>query len=457
MLQKFMKLFTGKRSLEAAGGGRRWANVAAPRDARSTVHGGAATVAARAQHYVLNNPHGTRAVNALAGAVIGTGITPRPQHESETIRTRLARDFSVVADTMDGDGLTDFYGLQDFGFRDLMVHGEGLFAKSTDGRTGAPRIRRLHPEQLDRSKTQHLPDGGAVVQGVEIDPQGRRRGYWIFPYAPGDGLGTMSLASQRFPASTIIHVFRPLVPGQMRGLSWFAPVLLPASGLDKLMDAMLVRAQVAAMFVGSITDVDGTGAGYNGTQTGQELDVNVEPGAVRVEQPGKKLEWSEPPTAGDAPKLLTEGLRMLATGIGCTYEQLTGDYSQVNYSSARAALLEFRRFVEMIQHHVMVHQFCRPIWQSFIAHEVLRGAIGATAYQADRYSFEAVKWLPPAWPSIDPSKDADAAETNLRNNLTSRSAIVAENGYDIEALDKEIAGDLARAKRLGIQPQETSV
>ena len=452
MLKTIARFFTSKRSLEAAGGGRRWAGAPVIRDARSSILAGAGTVSARAQSYVLNNAHGTRAVNALAGAIIGTGITPRPQHEAEAIRRSLGRDFGAWGDEADADGRLDFYGLQDAVVRDLITFGEAVVVFAADERTMAPRLRRLHPEQLDRSKTQLLPDG-AIVQGVEFDRMGRRRAYWILPTAPGDGLTMGSLTPERYPAAQVMHVYRPLVPGQARGLSWFAPVLLPASTLDQLIDAMLVRAKVAAMFVGSIVDVDGSGAGYDGTQKGQELDVSVEPGAVRVEQPGKELKWNEPPLAGDAPKLATETLRMIATGVGCTYEQLTGDYSMVNYSSARAGILEFRRFIEMVQHHIIVHQFCRPIWQRFIQFEVLRGAIGATSYQSDRYAFEAVKWLPPAWPSIDPSKDASAAETNLKLNITSRSALVAEAGYAIEDLDAEIAADRDRAKKLGIIPE----
>jgi lambda family phage portal protein len=273
-------------------------------------------------------------------------------------------------------------------------------------------------------------------------------------------LGSSARAGLRFlrfghdrralPAEQIIHMFRPLVPGQVRGLSWFAPVLLAANELDALLDAMLVRAKVAALFVGSISDVDGSGPGFPGEQTGPILDTTIEPGAIRVEQPGKRLQWSEPPTAGDAPKVATETLRMIAAGVGITYEQLTGDYSQVNYSSARAALLEFRRFCEGIQHNVIVFQMLRPIWRRFILWEVLKGTISAAAYQADRAAFEAVKWLPPRWDWVDPQSDVQAAILEMNAGLTSRSQLVSERGYDVEALDKEIAADRARADRLGL-------
>jgi lambda family phage portal protein len=458
MLDRLRRLIgraPAKRSLEAAGGGRRWPDAPASRDAASWAHAGAGTVAGRAQKGTLNNPHLARITEVLPGNLVGTGITPRPQHPSEGMRERLARDFSAWTDMADPEGRLDFYGLQAAAVRDMVVLGEALFGLDQDPATGAPQLRRLHPEQLDRAKTLRLEDGGAIVQGVEFAPSGRIRAYWLRPGAPGDALGGLPLTSTRFPASAVIHLFRPLVPGQVRGLSWFAPVLLSAHELDQLLDALLVRVKVAAMYVGSIVDMDGAGPGFDGTQTGSKLDTSVEPGAIRVEQPGKRLEWSEPPTTGDATALATETLRMIATGAGVTYEQLTGDYSKVNYSSARAALLEFRRFCDGIQHHTIVFQFCRPVWQRFVLWQVLRGVIPAAAFQADRMAFEAVKWLPPAWPWVDPLKDGQAAVLEMDNNLRSRSEVVAERGYDIEALDKEIAADRARAERLGIAPKET--
>ena len=52
-------------------------------------------------------------------------------------------------------------------------------------------------------------------------------------------------------------------------------------------------------------------------------------------------------------------------------------------------------------------------------------------------------------------KDAQAAVLQMNSNIASRSEIVGERGYDIEQLDREIADDTARAKRLGISPVET--
>ena len=237
--------------------------------------------------------------------------------------------------------------------RDLVVFGEALFVFLVDPRTGAPQLRRLHPEQLDRSWTRRLDSGGAIYQGVEFDAAGRIVAYHIRRAAPGDALAGIAVAPDRVPAGDVIHVFRQPMPGQVRGLSWFAPVLLPAKELDALLDALLVRAKVAALHAGFITDPEGTPP-YDGDQTGSTFDASLEPGALITLPPGKGVEFPETPDQGGASALLTASLRRIAAGAGVTYEHATGDYSQTNYSSSRGALLEFRRFCRSVQHHTLV-------------------------------------------------------------------------------------------------------
>ncbi|MEI9403376.1 phage portal protein [Mesorhizobium argentiipisi] len=433
--------------LEAGAGGRRWADDRQMRDPGRAILTDASTIAARAVGFVLNNPHGARIVEAATSNLIGTGITPRPLHPEEIARGRLARNWTAWTDQADAEGRTDHYGQQATAVRDMVTFGEGLAIWTADPMNGAPQLRRLHPEQLDRAKSLLLTGGGSIVQGVEFSANGRIVAYWLRPHAPGDILAGMPLVSERWPASEVIHLFRPLFPGQVRGLSWFAPVLLSAHELDQLIDAMLVRAKVAALHAGFVVDADG--ANPYGETTGIPPSVSLEPGAMVSLPPGKTVEFPDTPDQGNAVGFATGILRMIAAGAGVTYEMLTGDYSQVNYSSSRAALLEFRRFAEQVQHHTVIHQLCRPAWERFIRYQILAGNVPAAAYQRDRAAFGA-KWLPPAWPWVDPQKDAAAAVLEMDNLLRSRAEIVAERGYDVEQVDAEIAADQARAAKLGL-------
>ncbi|WP_102110277.1 phage portal protein [Oceaniglobus roseus] len=448
---------THKRQLEAATSGRRWQMIGG--DARSSIHGGAATVSTRAQHYALNNPHGANMAQKLPDNLIGHGIKPIAQVEDEATRRGLHRSFLAWTDRADATGGADFYALQHQAARDMVVTGEALFVWIF-AQDGAPQLQRLHPEQLDRSYTKEISDSRYAVQGVEFDrATGARVAYHIRPGA-GFGQGGFSaghyagtLPPVRFEARSVIHLFRALVPGQVRGLSWFAPILLTAHELDQLSDALLVRAKVAALHAGFIYDADGTGGGYSGTAKGDTLEVSLEPGTMSVMPPNKRVEFSDPPDSGDAPALAVHTLRAMAAGVGLTYEQLTGDYSQVNYSSQRAAMLEFRRFCEAVQHHVIVFQLCRPVWDAFMRWQVMQGTVSARDYLDPRSGLMTAKWLPPSWPWVDPQKDATAAIMEMDANLRSRADIIAERGYDIEEIDRQIAADRARAEQLNIAPK----
>lgn len=146
--------------------------------------------------------------------------------------------------------------------------------------------------------------------------------------------------------------------------------------------------------------------------------------------------------------------RAVAAAMGVTYEQLTGDLTQVNYSSIRAGLLEFRRRVEALQHGVIVHQLCRPIWRAWMEQAVLEGTLALPGFArggaAKRRGYLACKWIPQGWQWVDPEKEFKALQLAIRSGLMSRSEAISSFGYDAEDVDREIATDNARADSLGL-------
>jgi len=65
--------------------------------------------------------------------------------------------------------------------------------------------------------------------------------------------GTGGMDTVRVPAAEVMHLFRPLRPGQIRGEPWLARALVKLNELDQYDDAELVRKKTAAMFAGFIT------------------------------------------------------------------------------------------------------------------------------------------------------------------------------------------------------------
>ena len=263
------------------------------------------------------------------------------------------------------------------------------------------------------------------------------------------GAGSLDLV--RVPASEIVHLYRPLRPGQIRGEPWLARALIKLHDLDQYDDAELQRKKTAAMFAGFITrlapDDNLLGVGKGGS----ESTVEFEPGTMQILEPGEDVKFSEPADVGSSyAEFLRMQFRAVAAAMGITYEMLTGDLTQVNYSSIRAGLLEFRRRCEAIQHSVIVHQLCRPIWQAWLDQALLDGSLTLPGYSKRLRDYRAVKWIPQGWQWVDPKKEFEAMKTAIRSGLLSRSQAISGFGYDAEDMDREIAADNQRADELGL-------
>lgn len=427
-----------RRSWDAAGGGRRWKDQPSITAPVTGSLAAAATLRARSRYAYENNPHARALVEVLAAALVGTGI------KAVAERPGLGEAFERWTDHADATGLSDFYGLQHTAALALFRDGEALVRLETDaeGRTTA---RLIPAEQLEATLHRDLGDGARIVAGVEFDAAGRRVAYHLLPESPDLPFAT-SIAPVRVPADDVLHLFRPTYPGQVRGLPVLAPVLTPLAELDKTMDAQVVRQQTGAMLAGFVTDQEGGAGGFEGAQTGSVLDGGLEPGTLKVLGPGQDVKFSDPPAIGaDAIAFMQLVLRAIAAGGGVTYEQLTGDYSGSNYSSSRAALIEFRRRIEALQNHVMIRQFCRPVWRRWVATEALAGRIDATGFADDPESFLACRWITPGWGWVDPVKEVEAEILAINARLKSRREVVAGRGWDVTQLDREIAEDEARA------------
>ncbi|MBI4902410.1 MAG: phage portal protein, partial [Acidobacteria bacterium] len=294
-----------------------------------------------------------------------------------------------------------------------------------------------------------LENGNYIRAGIEFNGIGRRVAYHLYREHPGDTSNPMaSTELVRVPAEAVLHLFRPLRPGQLRGQPWLTQVLIKLHELDQYDDAELVRKKTAAMFAGFITKnapQDSLIGESNPDATGVAL-AGMEPGTLQVLLPGEDVTFSAPADVGASYEtFMRVQLRSIAAGMGITYEQLTGDLTGVNYSSIRAGLLEFRRRCEQFQHQVIVFQMCRPIWRSWLQAAVLSGALSKAAAGTD------AKWIPPGFAWVDPLKDIKAQIMAVRAGFKSRAEVVSEQGYDAEAIDREIAIDNERADELGLE------
>lgn len=447
------KIFKSKAKYDGAGHGKRLANWYPNNSSiNSLLTSNLQTLRNRSHDIVRKNPYAFNAIESIVSNCIGTGIKPQSKAKDAEFRKRIQELWLRWTDESDAAGICDFYGLQSLVLRSVIECGECFVRIKIDKRNATVplKLQVLEAEHLDTSKDYPLPNGNVIKSGIEFDKNGKRVAYYLYKEHPGDSYVGRFLDSIRISAQEILHIYKPLRPGQIRGEPWLSNVLLKLHELDQYEDAELVRKKIAAMFAGFVTRVDPDSEMFQ-KDSNSEL-YGLEPGTMQFLDPGEDIKFSNPADVGNTYEaFIKQQLRAISVGLGITYEQLTGDLSGVNYSSIRAGLLEFRRRCTALQHNLIVFQLCRPVWNKFIELAVLSNAIKIP----HDTEFAAVKWIPQGFAWVDPLKEQNAQMNAVRCGFKSRAEVVSELGYDVEEIDEEIFHDNERAKKMGLHFDST--
>jgi lambda family phage portal protein len=425
----------------------------------SLVASGGPRLLARSRELVVTNGYAANACEAFASNLVGDGIKPSSLIEDPALRDQVQRLWLAWTDEADADGLTDFYGLQAMVAREMFVAGECFVRlrprRAEDGLLVPIQLQLLQSEMLPFEKTELAADGNRIRCGIEFDAIGRRVAYHFRRRHPGDSTdqGMVTPETVRIPAEDVLHIYRPIDAGQIRGLPHVAPAMVRLFLLDQYDDAELDRKKTAAMFAGFITKTApedpmmGEGAG--------DLDgaalASLEPGTMQVLLPGEDVKFSSPADVGGGYEAFQyRTLLAVSASLGLPYHLVTGDVRQANYSSLRAELVEFRRRVEQLQHGVIAHQLCRPVWARWLETAVLSGALELPDFVRSPARYRPVNWIPPRWDWVDPLKDIQAQVLAMEAGIISRRKVVEATGYDVEEIDRENAADAKRAGDMGL-------
>lgn len=457
-----------KASYEGAGEGRRSASWDAPDIGINSINTPALrNLRARSRAAVRNDPYAFNVIDKRVSNLIGTGITPRPKIEDDTLRKVQQELWEDWVDESDADGLTDFYGQQALIARTVETAGEcfvRIRPRSLDQDLAVPlQLQVLAPEFVPYDKFETAKNGNSIRAGIEFNPAHQRVAYWMYRVHPRDASSLNAGYNQlvRVPAAQVLHIFEPVEPGQLRGVPRLAPVLKRLRSLDNYDDAVLFRQEVANLFAGFISRPPPeatqqprdpvTGQLLTEDRDGFTPMVALEPGTMQELGPGEEVEFSKPPDAGNNyPDFMRQQLMAAAAGTGTPYEILTGDMREVNDRALRVVLNEFRRRLEQLQFGVYVHQLCRPVRAAWMDMAVLAGRLKLDDYAQRRREYLRTRWVPQGWAYIQPVQDIQARMMEVNAGFNSRSEMVLRSGYDAETVDAENAADQARAQKLGL-------
>lgn len=419
-------------------------------------------LAAISRDMIRNTPLAARAQQVIASNVVGDGIIPKIVTTDERTRKEMLGLIEAHFDTtaIDANGRQNLYGLQRLALNTVVDAGEVLIRRRwrrPEDRLPLPfQLQLLEPEHLNGWADQEAevardgrPGRNLIRDGIEYDAIGRRVAYHLFDEHPSRNLGRWE--SRRVIASDVIHVFDPKRPGQQRGVSWFAPVMLNLQDLADYQDAQLVRQQIAACFTAFRIAADDPSASNEDDAAAWAGMEKLSPGRIQNLGPGEDIKFAEPPGVSGYDEFTRAVLRTVAAGMGITYEALSGDLSNVNFSSGRMGRMEMDRNVSAWQWLMLIPQMMQPLadW-----------TMEAWAAKTSRVRPVKIDWTPPNRMLVDPKKEIEALRDEVRNGFAARSTQIRRLGYDPERVMADIAADNAEADRLKLvfdtDPRRTS-
>lgn len=416
-------------------------------DARELRHRGRALVS--------NVPYIAQAVNVMVSCTVGTGIVPRWVNDTDGMVAKRWKSWGVLADY---DGLLDIYGLQGKAWGTMKVDGEVL-ARLRERRVGPTvvplQIQLLEIDWLDVERNEVRGDS-EVIAGIEYNARGERAAYWLFDRHPGDvGLRATLRESQRVPAEEIIHLFNPARPGQQAGISALAPVIPTVRDLQVYEDAEQARKNLEAR-MGAVGEwdeslLDGVKlpdslSNHSAGSAPAMLDLGeLAGGGIVGLPPGMRNPTFIQPTAAPGyVDYVKDKKKNIASGVGVPYEFMTGDMSEVNFSSSRVRTNQYKRDVEREQWTLMVPMFCERIATRWLSLMDLTGASARQGVYPD--------WTTPKWASVNPLQDVAADLSEIKGGLSSISEKIRQRGYDPELVFSELKTDLQRLNADGTLP-----
>lgn len=308
---------------------------------------------------------------------------------------------------------------------------------------------RLIPDM--NAATLNAAPGNVVKMGVEVNTYGRPMAYWIRTNHPGDYRVPVEARQkvERIPASEVYHLKLTDRWPQTRGEPWLHAVARRLNDMDGYSEAEITAARGAASYMATI-ETDSTDPEAYGEETEKasgDFEVELAPAQVLRLQPGERFNPFAPnrPNANMDP-FMRMMLREVAAGVDVSYESLSRDYSQSNYSSSRLSLIDDRDLWRILQQW-WIREFRVPVYRNWLTQAVLSGAIPSISpaeFAANPKKFWAIRFKPRGWSWIDPTKEVDAAEKAVRAGFTTVTDVIAETGAgrDIEDVIKTRAREL---------------
>lgn len=442
-----------------------------------------------------NDPHAVAGITRLVDMLVGAGLilTPTPNARALGLDRKQEKDRAILKDlagalksewAMFADDPRFFCDAQ----RKMSMNGLFRMQARTQRRRGESTafltwrdnpnarystcLRLVDPDRLSNPMGQ--PDTILLRGGIDFDEHGAPLAYHVRNGHPADWFRfAQSLKWERIPRHTswgrpvFIHAFDPEREDQSRAITPFASLMNGLRMVGKFADTELASATVNALFaafVSSNLPVQDATQAFT-PQATTFADKRLEHYAanpprlngvrIPVMPIGDEVKINASPRQSMAfASFKSAFLQSFAAALGISYEQLSMDWSKVNYSSARAALNEVWRRIQTL-FAVFVEQTVQPVYYAFVEEAFDKGFItapvGAPSFYDAPAAYLSARWIGPGRGYVDPVKEAEAASLRMSILTSTLEKECADAGLDWEETLDQIADEESELQARGLR------
>lgn len=380
------------------------------------------------------------------------------EEEAERLRGQaeeIWEQFNTIADA--GRRLT-FDEMQYMAVRKVIEDGETIVIPTWVEDRNTPLFRRLQIIEADR----------LAARSVEF-PHGIKLGEFGEPvrYAIKRPDSTTQFdeidAFDNDGRPKILHIYRPLRPGQVRGIPLMAPVLTLFKDVAETREAWVMKERVQACLTMVLTKKTDPMEEARRHATGEEASTGtasnrlqqMEPGLVYYNESGDEITFHDPSRSAEGfEQFFVSTIRMIAASLGVPYEIIMKDFSKTNYSSARAALLEGRRVFKNWRVWLAA-KLCQPVYEMVLEEAFLRGMFDAPGFYERKWAYCRGLWIGGGWGWVDPVKEIEASKMAIDYNLSTLADECAANGRDYEEVIEQRKREKSQVNAAGLGESPT--
>lgn len=424
-----------------------------------------ATMRQRGRMLYMASPIAAAAVNTNRTKIVGSGLKMKcsinrkllgmSEKTAQEWCEKTEAEFKLWSENRhacDMLGENNFFEIQQLAVKSWLMSGDVFVLIKRDKPTPLnPYSLRLQLVEADRVGTPFTGNSFSfgvtegkhgendVHDGVEVDKNGRIVAYHICSGYPGFPSATKSQEWIRVEAvgkktglPNILQIMDAERPDQYRGVTYLAPVIEVLLQGRRYTEAELTAAIIQSYLTAWVeTETDATDNPLFPEEEGdEEYDENPEmgPGNVIHLKKGEKVQFGNPniPTAGFE-VFMKSIIKQAGAALELPYDVLIKEFNS-SYSAAKGALEEAWEVFKM-RRSWFVNDFCKPVYEIWLSEAVARGRINAPGFFDDpliRAAWCGARWDGPAQTHLDPVKEANANEIQVKNGWKTNEQVTRE-------------------------------